>query len=117
MLIYNQLHKFAENTLNSILFGFPKAHTTQHALFQNELDNHGFVGTIVMDLSKTYGCISHKLFIAKLNLYRDTKNTLKLIFNYLSRPKQRTKIGSSGSACYDIITGVPSRTNSSYFTY
>ena len=44
---------------------------------------------------------------AKLDLYRVTKNSLKLILNYLNRHKQITKIGSSVSTCYDIITGVP----------
>ena len=112
-LIYNQLYEFAENILNSIIRGFRKEHSTQHALFkllqlwQNEKDNHGFVGTILMDLQKAYDCISHELLIAKLHSYRVTKNSLKLILNYLSRRKQRIKIGSSVSTSYDIITGVP----------
>ena len=34
-LIYNQLYAFAENILNSIIFGFPKVHRTQRALFKS----------------------------------------------------------------------------------
>ena len=60
-----------------------------------------------MDLSKTYDWISHELFIAKLHSYGVTKNSLKLVLNCLSRRKQRTKISSSVSTWYDIITGVP----------
>ena len=60
-----------------------------------------------MDLSKTYDWISHELFIAKLHSYGVTKNSLKLILDCLSRRKQRTKISSSVSTWYDIITGVP----------
>ena len=71
-----------------------------------EIDNYGFFGTVLMDLSKAYDCISHELLIGKLHLYGVTKNSLKLIFNYLSRGKQRTKIGLSVSTWYDIITGV-----------
>ena len=47
--------------------GFRKAHSTQHALFtllqrwQKELDNSGLLGTILMDLSKAYGCLPHDL--------------------------------------------------------
>ena len=100
--------------MSSILFGFGnKAHNTQHALFkllhswQKELDQKGFVGTILMDLSKAYDCIPHDLLIAKLECYGIDKIGLSLILDYLSRRKQRTKIGSSYSSWYDIIRGVP----------
>ena len=55
-VIYNQLGKYMDTFLNKLLWGFRKAHSTQHALFkllqrwQNELDNSGLVGTILMDL-------------------------------------------------------------------
>ena len=99
--------------MNSIICGFRKTHSTQHALckllqsWQKEVDNHGFVVTILMDLSKAYDCISHELLIAKLDSYGVTQNSLKLILNYLSRRKQRTNVGSSVSTWYLIITGVP----------
>ena len=56
-LIYDQLNEYLDQYLNSLLCGFRKAHSTQHALFrllqewQKELDNSGFVGTILIDLS------------------------------------------------------------------
>ena len=37
--------------------------------WQKELDNGGFVGAILMDLSKVYDCIPHELLIAKLKCY------------------------------------------------
>ena len=86
-IIYDQLSEYLEKYLNSILCGFRKAHSTQHALFkllqawQEELDKGGFVGTILMDLSKAYDCLSHR--------------------------KQRTKISSSYSDWYEIVRGVP----------
>ena len=60
-VIYNQLGKYMDIHLNKVLCGFRKAHSTQHVLFkllrwQNELDNSGLVGTILMDLSKAYDC-------------------------------------------------------------
>ena len=60
-----------------------------------------------MDLSKAYDCIPHDLLIAKLESYGIDKIGLSLILDYLSRRKQRTKIGSSYSSWYDVIRGVP----------
>ena len=60
-----------------------------------------------MDLSKAYDCIPHDLLIAKLECYGIDKMGLSLILDYLSRWKQRTKIGPSYGSSYDIITGVP----------
>ena len=74
-VVYNQLGKHMGTFLNKLLCGFRKAHSTQHALFkllqrwQKELDNSGLVGTIMMDLSKTYGCLPHDLIIAKFEAY------------------------------------------------
>ena len=112
-IIYNQLSQHSEQFLNSILCGFRKAHNTQHPLFkllhswQRELDSGGFVGTILMDLSKAYDCISHELLIAKLQCHGLDEISLKLILNYLTHRKQRTKIGSSFSSWFDTYIGVP----------
>ena len=112
-LIYNQLSEYTESFLNHILSGFRKAHSTQHALFQlleswqKELDKGGFLGTILMDLSKAYDCILHELLIAKLKCYGIDNGSLRLILDYLTHQKQRTKIGSSFSSWCDINTGVP----------
>ena len=55
-VIYDQFSQYLDKYLNNLLCGFPKAHSSQHALFkllqawQEELDKSGFVGTILMDL-------------------------------------------------------------------
>ena len=50
-----------------------------------ELDESGFVGTILMNLSKAYDCILHELKIAKFEPYGLHKNSLNLIADYLGR--------------------------------
>ena len=67
----------------------------------------GFVGTILMDLSKAYDSLPHDLLVAKFEAYGIDKNGLNLIHNYLTNRKQRTKISSSYSDWYDIVRGVP----------
>ena len=46
----------------------------------------GFVGIILMDLSKASECLPHDLMVAK--------ESLQLISDYLSYRKQRTKFDS-----------------------
>ena len=93
--------------------GFRKAHSTQHALFrliqkwQEELDSGGYVGTILMDLSKAYDCLSHDLLIAKLEAYGLDVGSLNFLLDYLSLRKHRTKVGSSYSKWSKICRGIP----------
>ena len=57
ILIYDQLKEYLEQYLDSLLYGFKKAYSTQNTLvrllqkWQNELDNSAFAGIILMDLS------------------------------------------------------------------
>ena len=106
------MSEYSESFLSHILCGFRKAHSTQHALFklfqswQKELDNGGFVSTILIALSKAYDFIPHELLIAKLKCYGKGNGILRLLLNYLTNRKQRTKIGSSFCSWCDINTGV-----------
>ena len=74
-VIYDQLSQYLDKYLNSLSCGFRKAHSSQHALFkllqawQEELDKFGFVGTILMDLSKAYDILPYDLLAAKCEMY------------------------------------------------
>ena len=63
------------------------------------------MGTNLIDLSKAYDCIPHNILIVQLECYGIDKIGRSLILYYLSRRKQRTKIGSSYTSWYDIIRG------------
>ena len=112
-IMYDQLYDYIEHFLNQLLCGFRKAHSTQHALFrllqkwQKELDSGGFIGIILMDLSKAYDCLPHDLLIAKLEAYGLDNDSLNLLLDYLSFRKQRTKVGSAYSKWSKIRRGIP----------
>ena len=71
-LIHEQAPNCFESFFNKILCGYRKAPSRQHALFelltswQTLLNRGEFVGSILMDFSKAYGCIKHDLLLAKL---------------------------------------------------
>ena len=71
------------------------------------MDDSGTIVAVFMDLSKAYDCIPHDLLIAKLHAYGVNINTLKLLFSYLTKRKQRVKVNESFSEWVKIIIGVP----------
>ena len=58
------------------------------------LDKSGVVGTVLMDLSKAYDCLTHDLLIAKLAAYGFEDSATSLISDYYSKRYQWAKIGS-----------------------
>ena len=59
------------------------------------------------DLAKAFDCISHNLFIAKLNAYGFDQNLINVIFNVFFGRSQKIKVGSSFSDLLDILYGIP----------
>ena len=49
------------------------------------IDNHGYSGAVLMDLSKAFDTLNHDLLIAKLDMYRFDEHVLRLISSYLSK--------------------------------
>ena len=79
-VIYEQASNYFEPFFNEILCGFRKAYSTQHPSFelltswQTSLSRGGFVGSILMDLSKVYDCLKDDLLLAKPEAYGYIKN-------------------------------------------
>ena len=48
------------------------------------LDDIGYAGAVLMDLSNAFYTINHELLIAKLHVYGFSKEALTLIASYLS---------------------------------
>ena len=71
------------------------------------IDKKGYVGAILMDLSKAFDSLNHELLVAKLQAYGFSYSSLKLISSYLSNRWQRTKINNTYSSWVEILLGVP----------
>ena len=82
-IIQRQIGQYVETFLSKYLCGYRKGYTVQHALIalletlQISLDNKGFGGAILMDLSKAFNTLNHDLLIAKLYAYGFSKTALK----------------------------------------
>ena len=75
--------------------------------WQKELDNSGFIGSLLMDLSNAYDCLPYDLLIAKPGAYGFDRSSLRLLMDYLNFRKQQTKVGSSCSKWSEIKHGIP----------
>ena len=113
MFFFDQISEFMSGKLSPILSGFRKRYSTQHALlymlhnWQREIDRGKRVGVILMDLSKAFDCINHDLLIAKMHSYGFSKQSLRLIKDYLTDRKQRVGVDGVFSTWLELLTGVP----------
>ena len=57
-------------------------------------DNNKAFGALLTDLSKAFDRLSHDLLIAKLHAYGPDLASLKILQDYLTNRKQRTKVDS-----------------------
>ena len=70
-------------------------------------DNNKVFGALLTELSKAFDCLSHDLLIAKLHAYGLDLASLKILQDYLTNRKQRTKVDSFYSSWEKILSGVP----------
>ena len=112
-LMHIQIKNYIDAYLSPFLCGYRKGYNTQTALlsliekWKDTLDKKGYSGAILMDLSKAFDTINHELLIAKLHAYGFSKNSLLLIFSYLSDRWQRTKVNLNFSNWIELLQGVP----------
>ncbi|XP_065678941.1 uncharacterized protein LOC136093681 [Hydra vulgaris] len=95
-----------------LLCGFRRGYSAHDSLFnlvnkwQECLNKVGIVGAMLMDLSKAYDLIPHDLLIAKLEGYRFSYDSFKLLLSYLFARKQTVRLRSSFSKYLDMESGV-----------
>ena len=71
------------------------------------LDEGKHVGLILLDLSKAFDCLSHRLLLCKLNGYGISYEACSLIKSYLYQRLQRVKVASARSQWQIMQKGVP----------
>ena len=112
-IIHEQLISHFEIFLSPYICGYRKGFSTQQSLisliekWKRILDNKGYGGAVLMDLSKAFDTLDHGLLIAKLQAYGVTKASLNLVNSYLSNRWQRTKVNTSFSTWTKLLLGVP----------
>ena len=76
-------------------------------MWKGATDNKKAFGALLTNLSKVFDVLSHDLLIAKLYPYGLNIDVLNILQDYLSNPKQRTKVNTFSSSWETILSGVP----------
>ena len=106
---------FFDKFLSKQQCDFRKGYSTQQCILAllekliRAVDSGQMFRALLTDLSKVFDCLDHELLIAKLSAYRFNLPALKLVHDYLSNRKQRTKINRTYSSWSEIVFGVPQR--------
>ena len=112
-ILQTQIMGYIDDKFSIFVSAYRKGHSTQHVIvrliedWKKGLDQNKYVGSVLMDLSKAFDCISHDLLIAKLHAYGFDISALKYIYSYLKGRRQCVKINGIQSQFMTILAGVP----------
>ena len=102
-LLFKQISDFMEPFFSKQQCGFRKGYNTRYFFlfmlkkWKSAVDKGKYFGTLLIDLSKAFDCISDELILAKLHRYGFSLRALRLIHNDLSNIKQRTRVNGTYS--------------------
>ena len=111
--MFCQISSFMDSYLSKQQCGFRNGYSTQYCLlvilekWKNAADKGKFFGALPTNLSKAFDYLSQDLLIAKVHACVFDLPALKLIQNYLSNRKQKTKINATYSSWEEILFRVP----------
>ncbi len=71
------------------------------------LDENKYPGTVLMDLSKAFNCVTYGLLIAKMHAYGLITNAYEFMSSYLSDRYQRVKISNIKCSWMPLQKGIP----------
>ena len=114
-LIHERLYTYL--TSNDIIaknqFGYMQNRSTTQAALNvvsqvlPAIGRKSFGIILLIDLSKAFDCVQHKLLLAKLHRYGIRDGALRLIQSYLHARKQRVEINHTLSQFMNVTVGVP----------
>ena len=98
-IVYQRVYSFLQNTgqIYGNQYGFRANHSCEHAVGQavssivKGLENHHYVACVLLDLSKAFDMIDHKILLKELELYSIRGNALNWFESYLTNRKLRVK--------------------------
>ena len=111
--MFSQMSAYFDEIFSKYQYGFRKGYSSQQCLlallekWKAAVDKGKVFGALLTDLSKAFDCLNHELLVAKLNAYGFTLPALKLVHDYLSDRKQRTRVNNLYSTWFEILFGVP----------
>ena len=109
----DQLDDYFRAHFHPFLSAYRKGYSCQSTLlaltedWRQSLDGGHFVGAILMDLSKAFDCLPHRLLLEKLRAYNLAESAVSLLGSYLSDREQCVKIGNAQSASLPMYKDVP----------
>ena len=112
-VLHDKLSAHFENIFDPHLAAFRKGFGCQFTLlrlleyWRKALDIYEYAAAILMDLSKAFECLFHRLLLEKLKAYGLSAEAVKLLESYLSDRKQQVRIGPHCSSWEKILKGVP----------
>ena len=111
--IYNQIAQFFDRILSKHQCDFRKGHSAQHSLivllqkWKESVDRGHVFGALLTKFSKAFDYLPRNLLIAKLNAYSFDNKAVRLVYDYLTARRQRTKKSCTYSSWQEILSGVP----------
>ena len=112
-IMFDQANEYMKSLLSKYLCAFRKYYGCQDVLLKavedikEGLERNEYIGCILMDLSKAFDCLPHRLLVSKLYAYGFAPDTCNLFKSYLCNRYQRVKLGTSRSNWTLIKRGVP----------
>jgi len=112
-LLSKQIDQYFEAYFHNKLSAYRQGSGCENVLvnviedWKHALDNNNIVASLLMDLSKAFDCLPHRLLVAKLRAYGFSIDACTLIASYLSSRKQRIKYHGVKSKWSVITKGVP----------
>ena len=114
-IVHHRLYKFLDmqDILYSNQFGFRPKHSTIHAVtnfvayVQNSIEQKNPTVSVLLDLSKAFDTIDHKILLAKLNNYGVRGIALEWFRSYLTGRSQYVSYKDTNSDSLFISCGVP----------